>query len=117
MSRSQKQYVLDILEAMEDAQEFVEEVTFEELEGDRRTQYALQRVFEIIGEAVKQIDDSVRERYPHIPWRKMAGMRDMIVHEYFAVNLEVVWDTIHEDLPRVRPKLQEICEELPDADT
>jgi uncharacterized protein with HEPN domain len=78
---------------MDDAQKFVDEVSFEELKRDQRTQYALQRVFEIIGEAVKQIDDSVRARYPHIPWRKMAGMRDLIVHEYFAVNLEVVWST------------------------
>ena len=79
---------------MDDARRFVEYLTFEELEGDQRTQYALQRTFEIIGEAAKQIDDSVRERHSHIPWRKMAGMRDMIVHEYFAVNLEVVWDTV-----------------------
>lgn len=117
MSRSQKQYLFDILAAIEDAQEFVEGMSFEELEEDRRTQYALQRAFEIIGEATKQIEDSVREQYPNVPWRKMAGMRDMIVHEYFAVNLEVVWETVYEDLPRVYPKLQEICEELPDEDT
>ena len=101
MSRGQKQCLLDILTAMDDARRFVEDLTFEELEGDQRTQYALQRTFEIIGEAAKQIDDSVRERHSHIPWRKMAGMRDMIVHEYFAMNLEVVWDTVHEDFPRV----------------
>ena len=101
---------------MDDARRFVEDVTFEELEGDQRTQYALQRTFEIIGEAAKQIDDSVRERHSHIPWRKMAGMRDMIVHEYFAVNLEVVWDTVHEDFPRVCSDLQKAYEALPDED-
>ena len=116
MSRGQKQCLLDILTAMDDARRFVEDVTFEELEGDRRTQYALQRTFEIIGEAVKQIDDSVRERHSHIPWRKMAGMRDMIVHEYFAVNLEVVWDTVHKDFPRVYSDLQKAYEALPDED-
>ena len=116
MSRSQKQYLLDILTAMNDARRFVEDLTFEELEGDQRTQYALQRTFEIIGEAAKQIDDSVRERHSHIPWRGMAGMRDMIVHEYFAVNLEVVWDTVHEDFPRVYSDLQKAYEALPDED-
>lgn len=68
MSRSQKQYLLDILTAMDDARQFVDDVSFEELEGDLRTQYALQRAFEIIGEATKQIDDSIRERYSDVPW-------------------------------------------------
>jgi len=114
VSRSQKQYLLDIVEAMDDARRFAEDVTSEELEGDLRTQYALQRAFEIIGEATKQVDDSIRDRYPDVPWRKMAGMRDVIVHKYFAVNLEVVWDTIYEDFPQIRPRLREILDDLSD---
>lgn len=99
---------------MDDARHFAEDVTFEDLEGDLRTQYALQRAFEIIGEATKRVDDSIREQYPDVPWRKMAGMRDVIVHKYFAVNLEVVWDTIYEDFPQIRPRLREILNDLPD---
>ena len=114
MSRSQKQYLLDIVEAMNDARTFVEGMTFEELEGDLRTQYALQRTFEIIGEATKQVDDSIRERHSDLPWRKMAGMRDLLIHKYFAVNLEVVWNAVHKDFPAVQPHLREILEGLPD---
>jgi uncharacterized protein with HEPN domain len=84
------QYVRDILEAMSDAESFVEDVSFEGLEEDRRTQYALQRTFEIIGEATKQLDDDLRAQHDEVPWQEMAGMRDVIVHGYFAVNLEVV---------------------------
>lgn len=117
MSRSQKQYLLDILEAIDDARRFAEDVSYAELEDDLRTQYALQRAFEIIGEATKNVDDSIRERYPDVPWRKMAGMRDVIVHKYFAVNLDVVWDTIYGDFPQIRPRLRDILEEHFDEGT
>ena len=113
MSRSQKQYLLDIIAAIEDARSFVDGMTFRDLEDDLRTQYALQRTFEIIGEATKQISMSTRKRYPDVPWRAMAGMRDMLIHQYFAVNLEVVWDTIHTDFNRVEPQLKAIVENLP----
>jgi len=97
---------------MEAAESFVENVSFEELEDDQRTQFALQRAFEIIGEATKQLSEEVRDQYPSIPWRDIAGMRDKLIHEYFAVNLEIVWKTVHKDFPRVRPKIQQILVEL-----
>ena len=112
MSRSQEQYLRDIIDAMEAAESFVEGMSFEELEADQRTQFALQRAFEIIGEATKQLDDELRDRYQSVPWRGIAGMRDKIIHEYFAVNLEIVWGTVHKDFPRVKPKIQQVLEEL-----
>lgn len=112
MSRNQQQHLQDILDAMDAAESFVEEMSLEELEGDRRTQFALQRAFAIIGEATKQLDDGLRDRYPGVPWRDIAGMRNKLIHEYFSVNLEIVWKTVHKDFPRVKPKIQQILVEL-----
>jgi uncharacterized protein with HEPN domain len=113
--RSQRQYIQDILDAMEAAETFVDDVPFEDLEDNLEKQFALQRAFEVIGEATKQLDPSIRERYPDVPWSDMAGMRDVLIHQYFAVELEVVWDTIHNRFPNIAPELRHILNDL-DAD-
>jgi len=83
-------YIEDVIEAMDDAVSFVEGVKREDLVKDRKTIYAVVRALEIIGEAVKRIPDGVRDRYPQIPWKDMAGMRDKLIHEYFGVNIKRV---------------------------
>ena len=74
----------------------------------------MQRAFEVIGEATKQLDPSIRDRYPDVPWDDMAGMRDVIIHKYFAVELEVVWNTVHNRFPEMRPHLRRILSDLTD---
>lgn len=113
--RSQRQYIQDILEAMQAAESFVQDASLEEVERDLQKKMALQRAFEIIGEAIKQLDSSLRERYPDVPWDDMAGMRDVLIHQYFAVELEVVWDTIHNRFPSIESHLRRILNDL-DAD-
>jgi uncharacterized protein with HEPN domain len=82
--------------------------------GDRRIRDAVIRNLEIIGEAVKKISDDFKKKYPNIPWRQIAGMRDKLIHEYFGVNLTIVWDTVVEFLPVLERQLREILEELED---
>ena len=70
------------------------------------------RRLEIIGEAVKNIPDDFRAKYPDIPWRQIAGMRDVLIHAYFGVNLRRVWKVIKEDLPEIKLKILKILDEI-----
>ncbi len=113
MKRTQRQFVVDIIEAMTHAEQFVSGLEKEELENDIRTQWALERAFGIIGEAAKKIDLDLKARYPELPWREITGMRDLLVHGYWMVHLDVVWETIRVDFPRHKPVFERILNELP----
>ena len=91
---------------MKKAETFIENMTYEEFVQDDKTVYAVVRAIEIIGEAVKQVPDSMREQYSEIPWKSMAGMRDKLIHHYFGVNLKLVWNTVKQEIPEVKPVLQ-----------
>ena len=81
-------YIEDIIGAMNDALSFVKDMEYDVFLRDKKTIYAVNRALEIIGEATKNIPASVKNRYPQIPWKKMAGMRDKVIHEYFGVILK-----------------------------
>jgi uncharacterized protein with HEPN domain len=87
-------------------------MNFAEFEGDKKTIFAATRAIQIIGEAAKKIPDSIKAQYPEIPWKGMTGMRDKVTHEYFGVNLDVLWDTIQQDLPKVKDLMPEVLVNL-----
>lgn len=87
-------YLEDIIEAMGDVMKFVENIEYDDFVNEKKDSYAAMRAIEIIGEAVKKIPNSVRKKYPEIPWKEMAGMRDKLIHEYFGVNLKKAWNTV-----------------------
>jgi uncharacterized protein with HEPN domain len=79
---------------------------------DRRTQDAVIRNIEIIGQAVKGVTADTRALAPTIPWRQIAGMRDKLIHEYFGVDLVLVWDVVERELPALRPQLEALMQRL-----
>jgi uncharacterized protein with HEPN domain len=74
--------------------------------------YIEEKCIVIVGEATKQIPDSIREKYPEIPWRDMAGIKDRLVHGYFKVNLEIVWITAAIEFPELRPTMQNVLADV-----
>ena len=103
-------YLEDIREAAEKAQQFVSGMTYEAFIADDKTMYAVVRALEVIGEATKRLDETVRLRYPDVPWRAMAGMRDKLIHDYIGVNWQVVWKTVTEDAPLLERMMQQILD-------
>jgi len=104
--RDVKLYVKDILEAIKAIEKFVEGMNFESFKEDDKTSSAVIRKFEIIGEATKNIPQSIKEKYPHIPWKEMAGFRDKLIHFYFGIKYDIVWDTIKLRLPELRNNIE-----------
>ena len=101
-----KTRVKHMLDAACQAYEFVHNKKRTEFNSDRMLQFALVRAIEIIGEAVKNISPDFKERYENIEWKKIAGMRDKIIHFYFGINWEIVWDVIKNKLPQLEKEIK-----------
>ncbi|MFO7846481.1 DUF86 domain-containing protein [Rhodohalobacter sp.] len=101
-------YLQDILESIEHIQKFLGGVSEDEFYENVEKQDAVLRRLEIIGEAVKHLPEEVREDHPDIPWRQIAGMRDIIIHEYFGVTLNMVWIVATDDILDLKTKVEEI---------
>ena len=112
MKREIGDYVEDIVDAMEKAIKFVEGMSFDDFIKDDKTVFAVIRALEIIGEAAKKIPNEIRENYPEISWRGMSGMRDKMIHEYFGVNLKLVWETVKERIPESKPSFDKMLRTL-----
>lgn len=111
LSRHWKLRLEDILEAIAKIQRYTAEMDFGTFETDEKTVDAVVRNLGIIGEAARCVPERVQDRYPGIPWEKMRGIRNVVIHEYFGVDLPVLWQTITDDLPPLVPLLNEILTE------
>lgn len=111
MSRSSLDFLKHIIEEADYLMEESKTLDYEAFIEDRNLKRAFVRSLEIIGEASKNLDPSIREKYPDVNWRGMAGMRDILIHRYFGVEFEVVWDAIKNKIPQVKLDIIKILEE------
>jgi uncharacterized protein with HEPN domain len=110
--RRDRDFLEDILEASGRALRYVAGMDYEEFAADAKTQDAVIRTLEIVGEATKRLSEELRAEQDQVPWKNMAGLRDRLIHGYFGVNLDIVWQIVTEELPSVRNNVRAIADKL-----
>jgi uncharacterized protein with HEPN domain len=112
VKRVWRDYVADILSAVQEVEDFTRGMKYEHFAVDKKTVNAVVRSLEVMGEAAKRIPEDVRQRYPDVPWKRMTGMRDKLIHEYSGVDLEIVWGVVKTELPPVKPLVEQVFRDL-----
>ena len=108
--REYKDFIKDIIDSVQDIEQFIGEMSYDEFIRDKKTLNAVIRSIEIMGEAAKSIPASIQEMNTDVPWKKMSGMRDKLIHGYFGIDNEILWKTIKEDLPPFLPIIKKLFE-------
>jgi uncharacterized protein with HEPN domain len=112
MRRDESVYLQHVLDAIARAEEYLQGVDDATFYATPLLQDGVIRQMEIIGEAVRRLSDHLRARHPDTPWHDIAAMRDKLIHDYFGVDLETVWLTARDDLPRLKSDVSRILKEL-----
>lgn len=111
MKRRYDLYLQDILDAIDRVQGYVSVMSLPALKKDIKTVEAATRALEIMGEAVSQLDENVKKRYPEVSWQRIKDFRNVIVHQYWQVDVEILWTIVKEKLPPLREQIQQVLKE------
>ena len=106
--RSAVIFLEDILQAIKKVEKYTNGLNYERFNSDEKSADAVMRNLEIIGEASKNIPSELKDKFPKIPWKKMMGLRNIVAHEYFGVDLKIIWEIASENLPGVKPKIERL---------
>ncbi|OGI47693.1 MAG: hypothetical protein A2151_02885 [Candidatus Muproteobacteria bacterium RBG_16_65_34] len=115
--RRDRDYLGDIHEAMHRISRYTSGLTFEQFLKDAKTQDAVIRNLEVIGEATKKLTAHLRKSAHQIPWKDLAGVRDKLIHHYFGINYEIVWTIARKELPSLLPRIKELMDKQSGAQT
>jgi len=113
-NRDYRDYVADIHEEIIRIQGFVDGIGYDEFLSDFRTNYAVMKALENMGEAAKKIPESLRTKYSAIPFKEMAGLRDVVTHNYDGISYDMIWEVIKKDIPGFLPELEIMMDALED---
>lgn len=110
--RDYQDYVQDMVDSIIEIESFIAGMNFEAFSRDKKTINAVVRSVEVIGEATKKIPKNIRDNYPDIPWKKMSGMRDKLIHEYFGIDYEILWKAANDEIPPIKTTIKNILNNL-----
>ena len=110
-SRDWKLRIEDILEAIDDIGRFTNDMSFETFSSDQKTVNAVLYSIAVIGEAARLVSAEIQAQHPEIPWREMGDMRNVVIHEYFGIDLDILWDAVQQELPPLVAPLKKMIEE------
>jgi len=111
MSREHRLYLQDMRAACQKIARFVADMSQSQFFADEKTLDAVLKNLEVIGEAARNLPPEIRERHPEVPWRRISGLRDVVVHEYFGIDHDVLWDIIQNKVPALLPQVNAMLDE------
>ena len=111
MPRDYKAYLEDIVQAAQKINRYISGLSLQTFSADEKTIDAVVRNLEVIGEAVRNIPVNIRERYPAIEWHRIAGLRNILIHEYFAISMKIIWDIVTNKLPILEQQIKKIIKD------
>lgn len=103
--KDNKIYLEDIISSIKKIEKYINDISFEEFSDNEMIVDAVVRNLEIIGEAARNLADDFKETNNHIPWRNMIGLRNIMIHEYFGIDLNIIWKVVTDDIPKTKPEI------------
>lgn len=112
MKRDIRDYLQDIIDAIDNGAAFIKGMGYEDFIADTKTSFAVIRAIEVIGEAARNIPEEERSRHPNVPWKELTGMRNKLIHAYFGADMKRVWTAMRDEIPPLKPLFEAMLRRL-----